>query len=78
VPVDIRIIATSNRNLAGRRARRHLPRDLLFPAQRCELEDSAVRERPADILELAQHFAKKYADANACRCGRFRPMHGGC
>src|SRR5213078_615014 len=41
VPVDIRIIATSNRNLAD-----------------------AVRERPADILELAQHFAKKYADAN--------------
>jgi two-component system response regulator FlrC len=24
-----------------------------------------LRERPADILELAQHFAKKYADANA-------------
>ena len=23
-----------------------------------------LRERPADILELAQHFAKKYADAN--------------
>ena len=23
-----------------------------------------MRERPADILELAQHFAKKYADAN--------------
>jgi DNA-binding NtrC family response regulator len=28
------------------------------------LKIPALRERPADILELAQHFAKKYADAN--------------
>jgi len=47
-----------------RRTRRHLPRGPAVPAQRGQPEDPALRERPADILELAQHFAKKYADAN--------------
>src|SRR5882724_1701668 len=28
------------------------------------LQSKLLRARPADILELAQHFAKKYADAN--------------
>lgn len=38
--------------------------DLLFRLNVVNLKIPALRDRPADILELAQHFARKYADAN--------------
>src|SRR5450755_3869258 len=63
VPVDIRIIATSNRNLADAVREGTFREDLLFRLNVVNLKIPPLRERPADILELAQHFAKKYADA---------------
>ncbi len=36
----------------------------MFRLNVVNLKIPPLRERPADILELAQHFAKKYADAN--------------
>jgi two-component system, response regulator FlrC len=64
VPVDIRVIATSNRDL-GRAAREGSFReDLLFRLNVVNLKIPPLRERPADIVELAQHFIKKYAQAN--------------
>src|SRR6202140_5092243 len=64
VPIDIRIIATSNRNLAAAVRQKTFPEDLLFRLNVVNLKIPPLRERPADILELAQHFAKKYAEAN--------------
>jgi DNA-binding NtrC family response regulator len=64
VPVDIRIIATSNRNLAEAVRDGSFREDLLFRLNVVNLNIPPLRERPADILELAQHFAKKYALAN--------------
>jgi len=62
--VDIRIIATSNRNLAEAVREGTFREDLLFRLNVVNLKLPPLRERPADILELAQHFAKKYAEAN--------------
>jgi DNA-binding NtrC family response regulator len=64
VPVDIRIIATSNRNLADAVREGTFREDLLFRLNVVNLKIPPLRDRPADILELAQHFAKKYAEAN--------------
>src|SRR6186713_1034110 len=64
VPVDIRIIATSNRNLAEAVREGTFREDLLFRLNVVNLKIPPLRERPADVLELAQHFIKKYADAN--------------
>src|SRR2546421_9613365 len=64
VPVDIRIIATSNRNLQDAVREGTFREDLLFRLNVVNLKIPPLRDRPADILELAQHFAKKYADAN--------------
>ncbi len=64
VPVDIRIIATSNRNLSDAVREGTFREDLLFRLNVVNLKIPPLRDRPADILELAQHFAKKYADAN--------------
>jgi len=64
VPVDIRIIATSNRNLADAVREGQFREDLLFRLNVVNLKIPPLRERPADVLELAQHFIKKYAAAN--------------
>ena len=64
VPVDIRIIATSNRNLAEAAREGKFREDLLFRLNVVNLKIPPLRERPADVIELAQFFAKKYADAN--------------
>ena len=64
VPVDIRIIATSNRNLVEAAREGKFREDLLFRLNVVNLKIPALRERPADVIELAQYFAKKYAEAN--------------
>ena len=64
VPVDIRIIATSNRNLVEAVRTGTFREDLLFRLNVVNLKIPPLRERPADVLELAQHFIKKYSDAN--------------
>ena len=64
VPVDIRIIATSNRNLVEAVREGTFREDLLFRLNVVNLKIPPLRERPADVTELAQHFIKKYSDAN--------------
>ncbi|HEY7386540.1 MAG TPA: sigma-54 dependent transcriptional regulator [Beijerinckiaceae bacterium] len=64
VRVDIRIIATSNRNLADAVKQGSFREDLFYRLNVVHLRLPALRERPADVLELASFFAKKYADVN--------------
>jgi two-component system response regulator FlrC len=64
VPVDIRILATSNRNLVEAVRDGSFREDLLFRLNVVNLKLPPLRERPADVLELAQHFIKKYSQAN--------------
>jgi DNA-binding NtrC family response regulator len=65
VAVDIRIIATSNRNLVEAVREGAFREDLLFRLNVVNLKIPPLRERPADIIELAAHFAKKYAESNS-------------
>jgi DNA-binding NtrC family response regulator len=64
VPIDIRIIATSNRDLAEAVREGKFREDLLFRLNVVNLKIPPLRERPADIIELAQFFVNKYAEAN--------------
>jgi DNA-binding NtrC family response regulator len=64
VPVDIRIIATSNRNLAQAAACGQFREDLLFRLNVVNLKIPPLRERPQDVIALAEHFVEKYARAN--------------
>ena len=64
VPVNIRILATSNRNLAEAVRAGTFREDLLFRLNVVNLKIPPLRERPADMLELAAHFIKKYSQAN--------------
>jgi DNA-binding NtrC family response regulator len=64
VPVDIRIIATSNRDLAESVRSGTFREDLLYRLNVVNLKLPPLRERPGDILELATHFVERYAREN--------------
>ncbi|RIJ65270.1 sigma-54-dependent Fis family transcriptional regulator [Brevundimonas sp. LPMIX5] len=64
VPVNIRIIATSNRDLAKSVAEGTFREDLLYRLNVVNLRLPSLRERPGDIAVLADHFVRKYAAAN--------------
>src|SRR4051795_10656642 len=64
VKVDIRILATSNRDLGQAVKEGIFREDLLYRLNVVNLRLPALRERPKDIRALAHHFARKYAEAN--------------
>lgn len=64
VKVDVRIIATSNRNLENSVQKNEFREDLYFRLNVVNLRLPSLRERPKDIPALAQFFADKYAEAN--------------
>ncbi len=64
IKVDIRLIATSNRDLAEAVKDGSFREDLLFRLNVVNLRVPSLRERPTDINLLANHFSRKYADAN--------------
>ncbi len=64
VKVDIRIIATSNRNLADEVRKGTFREDLLYRLNVVHLKMPPLRERPQDVLVLADHFVRKYAELN--------------
>ena len=65
VPVDIRIIATSNRNLSEAVREGSFREDLLFRLNVVNLKLPPLRDRPADVAALADFFIDKYAKANS-------------
>ena len=73
VKVDLRIIATSNRNLNEAVREGSFREDLFYRLNVVHLRLPALRERPGDILALADHFARKYAETNGLP---LRPIAG--
>lgn len=67
VPVNIRILATSNRALADEVRKGTFREDLLYRLNVVNLKIPPLRDRPADVLALAEHFAEKYAKANGIK-----------
>ncbi|HYE41778.1 MAG TPA: sigma-54 dependent transcriptional regulator [Caulobacteraceae bacterium] len=64
VPVNIRILATSNRDLVQAVREGTFREDLLYRLNVVNLCLPPLRERPQDVALLAAHFVKKYAAAN--------------
>jgi DNA-binding NtrC family response regulator len=64
VKVDVRLIATSNRNLEQSVQKGEFREDLYFRLNVVNIRLPSLRERPSDIVPLAQFFADKYAEVN--------------
>jgi DNA-binding NtrC family response regulator len=65
VKVDCRIVATSNRNLEDYVRQGGFREDLYYRLNVVNLALPSLRERPLDIPVLAEHFIRKYSEANA-------------
>ena len=64
IKVDLRLIATSNRDLEAEVAAGRFREDLLFRLNVVNLHLPPLRERLDDLRPLGEHFALKYAQAN--------------
>src|SRR6201991_109308 len=64
VKVDIRLVATSNRDMQEEVGKGTFREDLYFRLNVVNLKLPPLRERPGDIAVLAEHFIRKYAEAN--------------
>ena len=64
VKIDVRILAATNRDLAADAAAGRFRDDLYFRLNVIRLHLPPLRDRPADIAALADHFAHKYAELN--------------
>jgi DNA-binding NtrC family response regulator len=64
IKVDIRLIATSNRDLEAEVQAGNFREDLFFRVNVVNLAMPSLRDRPQDIQLLADHFTNKYADIN--------------
>lgn len=74
VPVNIRIIATSNRDLMGEVRNGNFREDLFYRLNVINLDIPALRTRKADIVPLAEFFVKKFAVANGVNA---KPLSAG-
>ena len=64
IKVDIRVLATSNRDLSEEVAKGNFREDLLFRLNVLSIKIPSLRDRPADIPVLYRYFIKKYSEAN--------------
>ncbi len=64
VKIDVRILATSNRNLQESVKKGEFREDLYFRLNVVNLPLPPLRDRPSDIVRLAQFFADKFAESN--------------
>ena len=71
VRVNVRILATTNRDLPADVQRGAFREDLYFRLNVVSLRIPPLRERPGDVAALADHFARRYAEVNGLP---FRPL----
>ena len=73
VPVDTRVIATTNRDLEAETKNGNFRLDLFYRLNVIPLSLPPLRERPDDILPLAEFFLKKQCDLNDISLKRLSP-----
>ena len=64
IKVDVRLVATSNRDLEASVRNSEFREDLFFRLNVIEIKLPSLRERPLDIPVLANFFVEKYSEAN--------------
>ncbi|NHO33839.1 sigma-54-dependent transcriptional regulator [Acetobacter fallax] len=73
VPVNVRLVATSNRDLPSEVAAGRFREDLYFRLNVVSIALPPLRSRPFDIDFLARHFAHQYSEMNGVSDRRITP-----
>jgi len=73
VPVDVRVIAATNKDLVDLRNKGLFREDLFYRLNVVSLEIPPLKERRDDIPLLAQHFLKMFSDKNNKEIKGFTP-----
>jgi two-component system response regulator HydG len=64
IPIDVRFLAATNLDIEAAVDDKRFREDLFFRLNVIRLELPPLRTRPADILPLAQHFMRRFAQAS--------------
>ena len=73
IPVDVRIVATTNRNLADCVKEGSFREDLFYRLNVVNLTMPPLRERIGDVRILSAHFMEAYAQKNGKQVASFSP-----
>jgi DNA-binding NtrC family response regulator len=67
IKVDVRVIATTNRNLEQSVERKEFRQDLFFRLNVVPIHVTPLRERPEDVLLLKQEFVQRFSRRHGIR-----------
>ena len=65
IPFDARIVAATNRDLEDEVDEKRFREDLYYRINVVQIDVPPLRERGGDVLHLAQHFLKQFAERSA-------------
>lgn len=71
IPVNVRLVAATNVDLDYAVSAGHFRRDLLYRINIAHVKLPPLRERPGDVMPLAEHFLKIYAQKMGHRLPQF-------
>jgi two-component system response regulator FlrC len=66
IPLDLRVLATTNRNMREAVSNGRFRQDLYYRLNVFPLNIPALRDRPEDIMPLAQQLAGRHGKGDAC------------
>ncbi|RYY76426.1 MAG: AAA family ATPase [Gammaproteobacteria bacterium] len=73
IPVDVRLVAATNVDLDYAVNAGHFRRDLLYRINIAHVKLPPLRDRPGDILPLAEYFLKSYSQRMGSKQSQFAP-----
>lgn len=71
IPVDLRIISATNKNLASAMADGDFREDLYFRLSEMQTEIPPLRQRPDDIIVIANHLVREFATQHGRKINGF-------
>ena len=73
VPIDVRVVATTNIRIEDLVMEGKFRKDLYYRLNVIPIKIPPLRERPCDVIQLAQYFLERYSEDNGYEIHSFAP-----